>query len=195
MKGKWHWGSSIAQPGNRAWSCVAPTTRSPSFWKGNERLVFLADFQGNESFFIGSTDLSGKNVIRIAETQPGEYLQGSMGGVIDALRGRPDQIVVTGYFMPPKDSTGGSSTGSGWVIARLNVRNRGLSPLYTYAETDRIPRVQVDNSGVLRLRGRIEAGKALVWEHRSADNAAWVTLGTPSVPRLRGDVGAEAVRS
>jgi dipeptidyl aminopeptidase/acylaminoacyl peptidase len=146
------------------------------FWKGNERLVFLADFQGNESFFIGSTDLSGKNVIRIAETQPGEYLQGSMGGVIDALRGRPDQIVVTGYFMPPKDSTGGSSTGSGWVIARLNVRNRGLSPLYTYAETDRIPRVQVDNSGVLRLRGRIEAGKALVWEHRSADNAAWVTL-------------------
>ena len=131
------------------------------FWKGNDRIVFLADFQGNESFFIGSTDLSGKNVLRIAETQPGEYLQGSMGGVVDALRSRPDQIVVTGYFMPPKDGTGGSSAGSGWVIARLNVRNRGLSPLYVYQENDRIPRVQVDNTGVLRVRGRIEAGKTL----------------------------------
>ena len=30
------------------------------FWKGNDRIVFEADVAGNESFFIGSTDLTGK---------------------------------------------------------------------------------------------------------------------------------------
>lgn len=143
------------------------------FWKGNDRIVFQADFQGNESYFIGSTDLTGRNVIRIAETQPGEYLIGSMGGIVDGLRQRPDQIIAHGYFMPPEGPVGFSSTGSGWVIARLNIRNRGLSPLYTYQESDRIPQVQVDNAGVFRLRGRIEHGRDLVWEHRETDNSGW----------------------
>tara|TARA_B110000305_G_scaffold158396_1_gene175164 strand:+ start:9670 stop:10287 length:618 start_codon:yes stop_codon:yes gene_type:complete len=46
------------------------------FWKGNERLVFTADYQGNESFFVGSTNLKGKRVIRIVETQRYERLTG-----------------------------------------------------------------------------------------------------------------------
>ena len=39
------------------------------FWKGDDRIVFLADVGGNESFFIGSTDLTGRNVLRLAESQ------------------------------------------------------------------------------------------------------------------------------
>ena len=39
------------------------------FWKGNDRLVFLADVGGNESFFIGSSDLNGRSVLRLAESQ------------------------------------------------------------------------------------------------------------------------------
>jgi dipeptidyl aminopeptidase/acylaminoacyl peptidase len=62
------------------------------------------------------------------------------------------------------------------VVARLNVRNRGLSPLYAYQEHDRIPHLQVDNAGVLRLRGRIERGRDLVWEHRTGDAAEWQEL-------------------
>ena len=49
------------------------------FWKGNERLVFTADYQGNESFFVGSTNLKGKRVIRIVETQRYERLTGGGG--------------------------------------------------------------------------------------------------------------------
>ncbi len=37
-------------------------------WKGNKRLVFFADVGGNESFFIGVTDLKRKRVIRIVES-------------------------------------------------------------------------------------------------------------------------------
>jgi hypothetical protein len=36
-------------------------------WKGNDRIVFEADVAGNESFFVGSTDLAGRHVLRIAE--------------------------------------------------------------------------------------------------------------------------------
>lgn len=143
------------------------------FWKGNDRIVFQADYQGNESYFIGSTDLMGRSVIRIAETQPTEYVAGSMGGIIDGLRHRPDHIVANGYFRPPEGVAGASSSSSGWVIARLNVRNRALSPLYTYEERDRIRHVVIDNAGVFRIRGRIERGKDLVWEHRAADNQSW----------------------
>ena len=143
------------------------------FWKGNDRIIFQADFQGNESYFIGSTDLTGRNVIRIAETQPGEYLIGSMGGIIDGLRQQPDHIIANGYFMPPGGAVGVTATSSGWVIAKLNIRNRGLSTLHTYEETDRIPHVQVDNAGVFRVRGRIERGRDLVWEHRETDDTGW----------------------
>ena len=143
------------------------------FWKGNDRIVFQADYQGNESFFIGSTDLTGKNVLRIAETQPGEYLIGSMGGIVDGLRSRPEHIVANGYFMPADAIAGASSSASGWIVARLNIRNRGLSPLYTYQEHDRIPHLLVDNAGVFRLRGRIDQGKELVWELRETDGSSW----------------------
>ena len=63
------------------------------FWKGDDRIVFYADYQGNESTFIGSTDLTGKKVLRIAETQPGEYVEGSTGGIVDGLRGRTGRVV------------------------------------------------------------------------------------------------------
>lgn len=147
------------------------------FWKGNDRLVFQADYQGNESFFIGSTDLTGKNVVRIAETQPGEYVAGSMGGILDGLRSRPEHIMAHGYFRPPEGVAGASSASSGWVIARLNVRNRGLSPVYHYnVETDRIWRLVFDNTGALRVRGRVDHGREMVWEHRESDDGPWREL-------------------
>ena len=143
------------------------------FWKGNDRIVFQADYQGNESYFIGSTDLAGRNVIRIAETQPGEYVQGSMGGIIDALRLKSDYIIANGYFRPPEGAAGATATSSGWVVARLNVRNRALSPLHVYHETERIRHIAVDNAGAFRLRGRVERGHDMVWELRDTDAAGW----------------------
>lgn len=154
------------------------------FWKGNDRIVFQADFQGNESYFIGSTDLTGKNVIRIAETQPNDYLMGDMGGIVDGLRFRPDHIIVNGSFRPAeaRGVTGSYDfvLGRDWVVARLNIHNRALSPIYTYERdanagmiTDRTMAVVIDNAGVFRIRGRVDRGKDLVWEQRDADNQGW----------------------
>jgi hypothetical protein len=56
------------------------------FWKGDDRIVFSSDVGGNESFFIGSTDLMGKKVLRIVESQPGEFIESSARRIVDVLR-------------------------------------------------------------------------------------------------------------
>ncbi|RKX29342.1 MAG: hypothetical protein DRP71_16375, partial [Verrucomicrobia bacterium] len=68
------------------------------FWKGNDRLVFMADVGGNESFFIGATDLKGKKIIRIAESSESDDFNGSMAGILNPLKNDPKHIVVNGYF-------------------------------------------------------------------------------------------------
>src|SRR6185295_4954127 len=54
------------------------------------------------------------------------------------------------------------------IIARLNVRNRGLSPLLEFRESDRHVSFVVDQRGALRLRSRLE-GHTMIWEHRRED--------------------------
>lgn len=138
------------------------------FWKGNDRIVFEADVAGNESFFIGSTDLSGKNVLRIAESQRIENnLTGDFAGLIDPLPLDPERIAVFGVFAGNIDNA--TFVGSAAIIARLNVRNRGLSPQLELRENDRHVSFVLDHRGTLRLRSRLE-GKTLVWEHRAEDH-------------------------
>jgi dipeptidyl aminopeptidase/acylaminoacyl peptidase len=137
------------------------------FWKGNDRLVFEADVAGNESFFIGSTDLSGERVLRIAESQRIENnLTGDFAGLIDPLPLDPERIAVFGYFAGNIDNS--TFVGGAAVIARLNVRNRGLSPQLELRESDRHVSFVLDHRGVLRLRSRLE-GRTLIWEHRRED--------------------------
>jgi len=137
------------------------------FWKGNDRLVFEADVGGNESFFIGATDLAGRTVLRIAESQRIENnLTGDFAGILDPLPGDPERIGVFGFFAGNIDHA--SFVGGAPVIARLNVRNRGLSPLLELRDSDRHAGFVFDLQGTLRLRGRLE-GSTLVWEHRARD--------------------------
>ncbi|MDB6094739.1 MAG: peptidase prolyl oligopeptidase active site domain protein [Verrucomicrobia bacterium] len=148
------------------------------FWKGNDRIVFSADFQGNESFFIGSTDLSGKKIIRIVETQPEEGLAGSAGGILDELHFDPERIIVAGVLRASAQRPGETSLQEvpmslEAVVARVNVRNRGISPLFTYERTENTRSVGVDNAGTVRLRSRIEKGHTVVWETRVADDKPW----------------------
>ena len=137
------------------------------FWKGNERIVFEADVAGNESFFIGSTDLAGKQVLRIAESQRLENnLTGDFAGLIDPLPQDPDRIAVVGFFAGNIDNA--TFVGGAPIIARLNVRNRGLSTLLELRDSDRHVSFVLDHRGALRLPSRLE-GKTLVWEHRRDD--------------------------
>ena len=137
------------------------------FWKGDDRLVFSSDVGGNESFFIGSTDLTGKKVLRIVESQPGEFIESSAGRIVDVLRADPDRIVVQGLFR------GGASETSDVVLARVNVKNRGVSTLYTYHPSERTADTVVDRAGTLRLRSRLTPKAELVWEHRTTDDQPW----------------------
>ncbi|MBM3853250.1 MAG: S9 family peptidase, partial [Verrucomicrobia bacterium] len=141
------------------------------FWKGNERIVFLADVAGNESFFIGSTDLTGRKTLRLAESQRlDDDLVGTVATIVDELPGDPTRIVVAGYFIDNVDQTlflGGSA-----VVARLNVQNRARSPVFEFKESDRTVKLLTDNTGALRVRGRLVA-KQLVWEHRVDDGSVF----------------------
>jgi dienelactone hydrolase len=151
------------------------------FWKGNDRIVFAADFQGNESFFIGVTDLSGKKVVRMVETQGENLLGGSAGGVLDELRSDPERIVVAGILRSTALRLGEASLTDipmslDFTVARMNIRNRGISTLYTYQEGENTRSILVDQAGVVRVRSRIDRGHTLVWEHRLADDQPWREL-------------------
>ena len=146
------------------------------FWKGNDRLVFEADVAGNESFFVGSTDLTGKNVLRIAESQRIENnLTGDFAGIIDALPLDPARIAVIGFFAGNIDNV--TFVGGAPIIARLNVRNLGRSPLLEIRDSDRHVKFVLDQRGALRLRSRLE-GKTLVWEHRADDGQVFKRVAT-----------------
>ena len=124
------------------------------FWKGNDRLVFLADVGGNESFFIGSSDLNGRSVLRLAESQRIEdNLVGNVANILDELPGDPQRILVAGYFAENIDHA--MFLGGAAVVARLNVFNRARSPVLEFKESDRNVLLLGDNLGALRVRGRL----------------------------------------
>jgi dipeptidyl aminopeptidase/acylaminoacyl peptidase len=136
-------------------------------WKGNDRIVFRADVAGNESFFIGSTDLAGKNVVRLAESQRlPNNLTGDFADIVDALPGDPDRIGVIGIFAGNIDHA--TFVGTPATIGLLNIRNGARTPLVELRESDRFHSAKFDGKGVLRLRSRLE-GRTLVWEHRTGN--------------------------
>jgi hypothetical protein len=146
------------------------------FWKGNDRIVFEADVAGNESFFIGSTDLTGKNVLRIAESQRIDFnLTGDFAGIIDHMPLDPNRIGVLGFFGGNIDNV--TFVGGAAVIARLNVRNRAITTVFEIRESDRFwnNAFLFDHRGALRLRAKLE-GHTLVWEHRPDESSAFKVL-------------------
>lgn len=145
------------------------------FWKGNERLVFYADVGGNESFFIGSTDLTGRRVLRIAESQVRENsVAGATVVLEDELRADPDRIVVRGFFAP-SETANLLALGGDVIIAKLNIRNKARSPLYTLNRNTMYYGFVTDQAGTLRLRGFVRSGE-LHWEHRGNDGQTWRPL-------------------
>jgi dipeptidyl aminopeptidase/acylaminoacyl peptidase len=132
------------------------------FWKGNDRIVFLADVGGNESAFIGSTDLTGRHVLRIAESQRREFsLVGSSAVIEDSLRFDPDHIAVRGFFVSGNLDTAAVINGD-VTIACVNVRNGSRGTLYTLNDSNRYGGFYLDNAGVLRLVAKLGKGE-VIW--------------------------------
>lgn len=141
------------------------------FWKGNDRLVFEGDVAGNESFFVGSTDLTGRKILRLAESQRVENgITGTIANIVDPFRADPSRIVVAAFFADNSDTT--VFVGRTAVVAKLNVLTRTRSPVLELKESDRNVRLLADNAGALRIRGRL-VGPEVVWEHRADDGATF----------------------
>lgn len=141
------------------------------FWKGNDRLVFEGDVAGNESFFVGSTDLTGRKVLRLAESQRVENgITGTVANIVDPFHSDPSRIVVAAFFADNSDTT--VFVGRTAVVAKLNVLTRTRSPVLELKESDRNVRLLTDQSGALRIRGRLQ-GPEVVWEHRADDGATF----------------------
>lgn len=141
------------------------------FWKGNDRLVFEGDVAGNESFFVGSTDLGGTKILRLAESQRVENgITGTVANIIDPFHADPSRIVVAAFFADNSDTT--VFVGRTAVVAKLNVLTRTRSPVLELKESDRNVRLLTDQSGALRVRGRL-VGPEVVWEHRADDGATF----------------------
>ncbi len=137
-------------------------------WKGNDRIVFRADVSGNESFFIGSTDLTGKTVVRLAESQRlPNNLTGDFADIVDPLPGDPERIAVIGIFAGNIDNA--TFVGTPATLGLLNVRNGARTTLMELRESERFHSGKFDGNGVFRLRSSLE-GKTLVWEHRATNS-------------------------
>ncbi len=134
------------------------------FWKGNERIVFVADVGGNESAFIGSTDLAGKSILRIAESQNAGHLTvGTSAVIVDPLRYDPRAVILDGFFgTVPTDDRIALPVANSRLIARVNVRNGGWGAVFNTNTSDRYLDLVFDNAGVLRVMAREEKGH-VIW--------------------------------
>ncbi|MBT5903393.1 MAG: S9 family peptidase [Opitutaceae bacterium] len=146
-------------------------------WKGDKRLVFFADVGGNESFFIGSTDLKGKRVVRIVESQIYERLNSSAGGMVSGLRFDEDRVLVSGMFVSStRGRVSSGSTTDNPVVAKVNVKNRGLSTVYSYSDNEIVTGVVSDDAGNVRFRMVYELDGGVpttVWQHREDLKNSW----------------------
>ena len=132
------------------------------FWKGNERIVFGGDVGGNESFFVGVTDLSGKKIQRVLESRFRGEMRGSFGGVINALPLSEDEVVLIGIFTEKATRHWDASItiSAQDKLVRYNVRTRSQQPVYT--NEGEYEGFVTDHAGQLRLTTRKQASDR-VW--------------------------------
>jgi len=139
------------------------------FWKGNDHLVFSADVGGNESLFIGSTDLTGRKIRRFAESQKwDDRLVGTTARIVDELRFDPKYIMMRGVIA----ANDGNSTiiSAQPDLIKVNVVTGEESAVYALGSAE--GRVVLDNTGRVRLRQKIVDG-TVTWELRNGNATAF----------------------
>jgi len=134
------------------------------FWKGNDRIVFMADVDGNESFFIGTTDLTGKNVVRIAESRRHDSLDGTNAYIVSGCINDEDHIVAAGIFTQ-RDLAPGEFREYDTGVFRIDINDGSREQLYDSFDRREIAYL-VDESG--NFRGRALAiGKMMQYRVRN----------------------------
>ncbi len=136
------------------------------FWKGNENIVFGGDVGGNESSFIGVTDLTGKKIQRVMESLERGNIRGSFGGVVNGLPLLNEEIILAGIFTdkPTKHWDAVAYFPVQYHVVRYNVKHRAQQ--LVYANEGEYDGFYTDNAGQLRLTTHEHAAHQ-VWYHRS----------------------------
>ncbi|HVU23969.1 MAG TPA: S9 family peptidase [Opitutus sp.] len=153
---------------------VHPTDESIAnfFWKGNQHLVFYADVGGNESFFIGSTDLTGRRIKRLAESQKWkDRTVGTTAGIADRLPSDPNNIMLQGAILPNGDQS--MAVSASRDLLKVNVETGNKASVYQFDSSELA--VIVDNTGRARLREKI-VDSTVIWELRGAEGSAFHTI-------------------
>lgn len=143
-------------------------------WKGNEHLIFLADFEGNEAEFIGITDIRGKKVRRIAESYGVAGRSGSNLYVIDWLPQDPEHIVVGGYLRTTGTVAYEVSNNSVyWRVIKLNViKNRTETLFQPPSDDDELFHWNYITDGQARLRFMTTVRQRVVKTWYRGDNSS-----------------------
>lgn len=95
-------------------------------WKGNDRIAFLADYQGNESYFSAVTDLGGKKVRRLTESYGSHGRSQTTLTTLNWLSGDPDHVVH--YGMRSDDNVP--------LVTKVNVRTGRRETLFAVPQDD-----------------------------------------------------------
>jgi len=135
------------------------------FWKGSEHLVFAGDVGGNELFFIGVTDLTGKKIQRVMESRHNRDRAQSVASIVNTLPLSDEEFILAGYFISRADwhAEDAIQISNQEVVARYNIRTKARAPVFSNGGD--YDGFFTDNDGQLRLASRKQGG-ALVWFSR-----------------------------
>lgn len=140
------------------------------FWKGNERIVFGGDVGGNESNFVGVTDLTGKKVSRVAESRYRGGLRGGLGAILSRVSLSDEEFIMGGNFLDRTDwRFDAIQLNYQYNVIRYNVRTKART--LVFANDSEFDEFHFDNAGRLRLTVRDQGGQQ-VWFERALDDKA-----------------------
>jgi dipeptidyl aminopeptidase/acylaminoacyl peptidase len=147
------------------------------FWKGNDRLVFGGDVNGSESSFIGVTDLTGKKILRLAESvrHTGGTFYGDTAGIVSELREDPENIIMEGIFVGNVDHA--QFIAADATVERINLRTKARSQLLNLAPNNDLffRQVLADNAGTVRLAER-QREHEIVFQLRDDNKGSFADL-------------------
>ena len=124
------------------------------FWKGNDRFVFGGDAGGNESVFVGVSDLTGKKIQRLLESYNPRWISGNSGNILNELPLNPDEIICLKFKRQ-------------YSVVAYNLRTRTEKQIYN--TDDEFDSLITDNAGQLRLAASKQAEKQ-AWLLRRPDS-------------------------
>lgn len=136
------------------------------FWKGNERIVFMSDPNGHESWAIFAVTLKNKEIKVLSEAWSETHNDAEFAGLVDELRYDPVSILI--YGRAPE-------RGFHTNLYRLNILTSDRWAVFGADSTLETGDWEPDSTGAIRYRIRTERDK-VTHEARPDEKSNWKTI-------------------